>query len=331
MYDKKCSVCKSPLLYNHMSPDSIYSVTCMKCGDYRITSNAGDDVSSYFDNAVKSANLSGWLKENQNRLINSEELERLSKLKTPTVHEKATKLLIAISKAIPIAGQEFTLNQSSFSRWMKMIGDDKTLPELDIHNAKQILPLVSASWSSSPKEFMYLISKYLHEHHQYIYDINPIKITPNGWSYLDEISRKTSEIPTAFIAMKFAEPLLKYVDKYFYPAIESAGYKPERANDYQHNNLIDDEIVSLIRTSRFIIADYTKNSAGVYYEAGFARGLKIPVICTCEKRFFDKPGVHFDQNHYSFLFWERTKGSAFQKNLQFRIESTLGKGNYQKS
>ena len=44
---------------------------------------------------------------------------------------------------------------------------------------------------------------------------------------------------------------------------------------------IDDEIIGEIRRSRFLVADFTHGDKGargsVYYEAGFAYGLGLPV------------------------------------------------------
>jgi len=48
-----------------------------------------------------------------------------------------------------------------------------------------------------------------------------------------------------------------------------------------HNEKICDKIVSEIRKSRLLVADFTDNRGGVYFEAGFAMGLSIPVIWMC--------------------------------------------------
>jgi hypothetical protein len=54
---------------------------------------------------------------------------------------------------------------------------------------------------------------------------------------------------------------------------------------HHHLNKVDDVIVAEIRRSRFLVADFTcepgKVRGGVYFEAGFARGLNIPIIWTC--------------------------------------------------
>lgn len=65
---------------------------------------------------------------------------------------------------------------------------------------------------------------------------------------------------------------------------------------------------------------------GVYFEAGFAKGLGLEVLWTCKDN--DKNNLHFDIRQYNFIFWEDEKLDDFRKKLAYRIESVLGKGNY---
>jgi len=39
---------------------------------------------------------------------------------------------------------------------------------------------------------------------------------------------------------------------------------------------------------RFIVADFTGQRGGVYFEAGYALGLRKPVIWTCKRDWFNK-------------------------------------------
>jgi hypothetical protein len=64
-------------------------------------------------------------------------------------------------------------------------------------------------------------------------------------------------------------------------AVTRAGYRPMRIDGHEYIGGIMDEIIARIRESRFVVADLTHNRGGVYYEAGFAFGLGIPVIPTC--------------------------------------------------
>jgi hypothetical protein len=52
-----------------------------------------------------------------------------------------------------------------------------------------------------------------------------------------------------------------------------------------------------------MVADFTGQLAGVYYEAGFAMGLGRTVIWCCRKDEIGK--LHFDTNHKNHIDWER--------------------------
>ena len=87
----------------------------------------------------------------------------------------------------------------------------------------------------------------------------------------------------------------------------------------QHINKIDDEIIAEIRNSKFLIADFTGNRGGVYYEAGFAYGLGIPVIWTCKKE--DISELHFDTRQYNHITWTNSEDLYIQ--LVNRIKATI--------
>ena len=130
----------------------------------------------------------------------------------------------------------------------------------------------------------------------------------------------------AFVAMWFDESLNKAYDAGIEPAIEDAGYKALRIDRKEHVNKIDDEIIAEIRRSRFLVADFTQGEdgarGGVYYEAGFAYGLDLPVFFTC--RDDAKKKLHFDTAHYNHIFW--TTPEDLREKLKTRILAVLGEG-----
>ncbi len=331
-----CPICGSPTDYvDPVQNKDEYDVNCFRCGNYRIDGlfKAQLALGSLVKNRTKLANISGWIRSHQNELITGDRLKQLSKLKTLTVSEKSDRLLKYAASRHPIAGEKFDLNVGQLSGILESIENGKKLSENLIEPAKIVLPLLSVSWSQSSIELGFLLYRYLRDDKKYLIFDKQTSITPAGWSHLESMNQLNPDSQIAFIAMKFEDDLLDYCDKYFYPGLYAAGYKPERINEYQHNTLVDDEIASLIRQSKFIVADFTGNSNGVYYEVGFARGLNIPIICLCRKNFFENNNnkVHFDLNHYQFILWEKNKGIEVTRALQLRIESTIGKGPYIKS
>ena len=130
----------------------------------------------------------------------------------------------------------------------------------------------------------------------------------------------------AFVAMWFGESMAEAYEDGIRPAIENAGYNPLRIDQKEHINKIDDEIIAEIRRSRFVVADFTHDEGGarggVYYEAGFAHGLELPVIFTCRKDALDT--LHFDTSHYSHIVW--TTPADLHKKLNTRILAVVGEG-----
>jgi hypothetical protein len=63
--------------------------------------------------------------------------------------------------------------------------------------------------------------------------------------------------------------------------ISDAGFEPLRINMKEHVNKICDEIIAEIRRSRFVVADYTGQRGGVYYEAGLRRPHQDDARCRC--------------------------------------------------
>lgn len=151
-----------------------------------------------------------------------------------------------------------------------------------------------------------------------------IVISVEGWNKIAELQRaRTGQDTTqVFVAMWFNPDMGNAYAAGLAAGIKAAGYVPLRIDKSEHNNKIDDEIIAEIRKSRFLVADFTGHRGGVYYEAGFALGLGIPVIWTCQKDHLDK--AHFDTRQYNHIDWETPEELATR--LQQRIEATIGRG-----
>lgn len=100
------------------------------------------------------------------------------------------------------------------------------------------------------------------------------------------------------------------------------GFELRKLTDNQPAGLIDDQIRASILSGRFVIADLTHGSHGAYWEAGFAEGLHLPVIYTCEKSAWKK-GTHFDTNHLLTIIWDATDLKKAENELAATIRATL--------
>ena len=108
--------------------------------------------------------------------------------------------------------------------------------------------------------------------------------------------------------MSFAASQLHVWQSVMEPGISEAGYRPIRVDRYEHTNRIDDEIMAQIRRCRFLVADFTGQRNGVYFEAGFAQGLGRNVIWMCHES--DRSNLHFDTRQYNHIFYSDDLATA---------------------
>jgi len=149
-------------------------------------------------------------------------------------------------------------------------------------------------------------------------------LTMTGWWRLEEI-RKTGRLSNrAFVAMWFDKSMDDLYTNAIEPAIRDAGYDPLRIDRHEHANRIDDEIIGQIRRSRFMVADFTDQRYGVYFEAGMMIGLGRTVIWMCKKEELDEGKLHFDVRQFNFIAWETIE--AAKKRLYERILAIEGEG-----
>lgn len=157
------------------------------------------------------------------------------------------------------------------------------------------------------------------------------QITFAGYSHIEENSRKSTISKNAFVAMWFGESMRQVYEGAIEPGIRNAGYIPVRIDGKEHNNKIDDEIIAEIQRARFVVADFTHGKeegmrGGVYYEAGFARGLGMQVISTCDRSLLEQNKIHFDTRQYNHIGWSLDDLGSFQEALANRISATIGDG-----
>ena len=147
-------------------------------------------------------------------------------------------------------------------------------------------------------------------------------VTVAGHNRIGELTLN-ADSSQAFVAMWFHDSTIGAYEKGIEPSIKDAGFNPLRIDRKDHINKIEDEIIAEIRRSRFLVADFTQGEdgarGGVYYEAGFAHGLGIPVIFTCHKN--SMKTLHFDIAHYSHIVW--SSPVDLREKLRNRIRAVI--------
>jgi len=146
------------------------------------------------------------------------------------------------------------------------------------------------------------------------------RFTGEGWEYAKRLHVAEPGIRNAFVAMWFDETLKDAWLEGFYPALDDLGMEPIRVDLHEHNDKIDDYVISSIRDSGLLIADFTGCRPNVYFEAGFAMGLARTVIWSCRSDGMEKIERHVDTRQYSHVVWEDP--ADLKEKLILRIKAT---------
>ena len=227
------------------------------------------------------------------------------KIKTPSFHERADKLLLALEKKTEYAGQLLMGNKT----WRTLgwcLNDDERNEILSF--------LINTDRISSNSEIGTPIPE--------------VKIIAEGWKHLEQLKKVNADSQQGFVAMWYDKD--GRMDRVYEEAISKgiidAGYKPHLVKNREHNGKIDDEIIAQIRRSRFVLIDFTGHRPNVYYEAGFAQGLGIEVFWTCKEDEINN--THSDVRQYNCIGWSPDKPKEFREKISFRIEKVIGRGTY---
>jgi hypothetical protein len=152
--------------------------------------------------------------------------------------------------------------------------------------------------------------------------VSEASISVKGLLSAETLGVSGSSSPQGFVAMWFDDSMNDAWLLGFEPGIRDAGYLARRIDTKDYVGAVSDEIMAEIRRSRFVVADYTGQRNGVYFEAGFAAGLGLPIIPTCRADQFDN--LHFDIKHLNTLGWETPEELAHK--LCKRIRAVIGAG-----
>jgi hypothetical protein len=175
---------------------------------------------------------------------------------------------------------------------------------------------------SGPSEVDYLMQELLRR--EYLDGtLDGVALTMRGWEHLEEIKQRGRASSRCFVAMWFDESMTGIYDEAIEPAVREAGYAPLRIDKLEHVNRIDDEIIGQIKRSRFMVADFTGQRHGVYFEAGLMLGLGRSVIWMCRKGALTE-GLHFDVRQFNFIAYDSTVEA--KKRLYDRILAVEGEG-----
>ena len=303
----KCSLCLE--LADSEPSGRWWTTQCSVCGPYRIAAEAAEELVR--TTAGQRAEVSAWVRELEIKnapvpFIVSSEYERkpdesgsfrlseiLGLYAPKTVGERLDRVLLNLGRMSKAPGEKVALE-----------------------NKHRV-----ACFAETPKQALFFLGA-LHRK-GLISDAaripTEIMVTVDGWNRIAELGHATRESRQVFVAMSFDPSMESAWRDGLAVGVEDVGLMPLRVDKKEHNEKICDVITNEIRRSCLVVADVTLQRQGVYFEAGFAMGLQVPVIWTCRKD--DMGNCHFDTRQYNHINWSSPE--ELRERLRRRIEATI--------
>lgn len=295
----KCLLCPNQAAEHHREPGGRDGLRyeCPNCGTYFVARSAVKLLRDDPEIGRERWRLSGLVREatDEGRTIelDTENALRLARMASPPRDpvDAVDRLLLLIQRKTTQAGDVVPLDEGGASLYARNPREFRFLCEVAVQLGLIDRPGVKSSY----------------------------RLTMDGWRRALEIRGRNPTSRQAFVAMSFSEEMTDAWEKGFRPALNGAGYDPQRMDRLQHNEKICDRILAEIRRSALVVADFTEHRAGVYFEAGFALGLGIPVVWTCRKDELCR--THLDTRQYNHVVW--TDVADLEGSLRERVVATV--------
>ncbi len=331
MHCEKCPVCACPAaLTHHQDREAVFEFDCSRCGVFNLSEQTDQALKRQPYEPPLVGLIGGYIRRNAGLTITRELLSTLPTLPMPSVGEKAARLLSALGKRHPLPGDQFmapcwpvqTLEGKIRSHANASVYPTASFTATDLE-AANYLGIAALADFQELRWMLYslllpqgLLKKGAADAY--------LEISPAGWQEIARLQEIRTSSRLGFVAMSFQPQFLPLYEHGLAPGIAAAGYEALRVDRHEHNNRIDDEIIALIKRSRFLVADFSVNRGGIYFEAGYALGLGLPVIWTVRAE--DLKDVHFDTRQFNHIAWRQDDLPGLAKALQLRVEATIGRG-----
>jgi nucleoside 2-deoxyribosyltransferase len=313
---KKCIFCDETALFNEQSAlNQSYRVTCPNCGIYVISDIIADhDIDTVESYSAYKPLISGLIREKNDlglkiEMITTHNIASLINdyLVPKTILQKFDKILL-----------HYYRKSNQFGSWLNI--DEKTP--------------YSIGYATNYDEFFNMANTLVQ-----LGFFNKItnggkmlqfNVSLKGMIRAEELLSTNTNSNKVFIAMGFYPDLFEALTQAIKTAAkESGGFEAFIIPETEHNGDINDRIIAEIKKSKFMIADFTYNNQGAYFETGYAQGRGLEVIRTCNKKWFEdkdengnnKNHLHFDVNHYNFILWDDF--TDLKEKLKNRIAATI--------
>lgn len=282
-----CPVCKTQNAEENIVDLNEINFTCPKCGAFKLSHDVNHNLNTRIEPNQK---ISSWISE-QNKIyhvympyIDLEKLDSISNQRNKTIREKFDMFMKVLVRK-PRELKLYHFNEC-------YINDDKEFVQLILkaQNEGFIYECIGSETIKTAMEQGSLLLYYK-------------GLTFEGQEYIESLDTPNKNSNKIFMAFWFNLDIQNIFDDIVKPAIDEVGFLAERVSSSTTNleNKISDEIIGMIKSSRAVIADCTGNRTAVYYEAGYAMGMKIPVIWTCKAD--QVADICFDVSQHPFILW----------------------------
>ena len=314
----KCIICERKAYKKTVSyPKDGVHYHCNNCGDFYVTEEF-EDRDADIHGAMNRPMVAGYIREcfengDDGIWIGNGNIQEIlnSPLIPQTPSEKINKLVCYLDR-----------NSEAFSQ--ELIIPDNIPAICYAENDEEFARVIDACI----REGFIFAPGFMRDSYGNLIFFEEIRLSLKGHQYAEELRKTRSNSTSAFVAMWFSDEVREAYEAGIKVAIEAkecGQFKAFRVDNLEHNDDVTDKIIAEIKAARFVVADLTGNRGGVYYEAGFARGLGKPVILTCHKDWFngndENHKVHFDVNHLSIILWENAE--ELKEKLINRIRATI--------
>jgi len=321
--NSKCPICNVLCNDSERVPDfDLYFFECNNCGRFVISASQRDINKDLYAHFLFYNNKISLPKEDErffyfigrqntfDYLVKKYPYSQLLKVEMLEVwypknlNERVDYILTGLAKLSDYPGKQISLPDEYIKSlfFINRFSDGKSLPMEECN--------IQIDYISNHMLSQNLLKK----------EINLITILPEGWRRIAELQKYTTNSKQAFVAMSFSDDM-KTVQEAIEEGIRRAGYIPHVMNKSEHNKQIVPEILYQIKQSKFVVAEFSNNNNGAYYEAGYAAGLGKEVIHICNSKIFNDEG-HFDIKQKSAVLWQTEDEIA--ELLFKRIEATIG-------
>jgi hypothetical protein len=305
--DQTCRICgtqvKAPTARKY---DDTHSVQCWTCGDYEIRPEAYLLLFSVYA-------------EQKRYLLSGR--ARMSVIETGVIHRFDVEEIQAMQN-LQLRDKTFSESAVSVVRYLaaQRPGTDIPIGDTDY----------SIGYCKDAGELRFLVEQLEQQGLLTILatlDHFAVTLSGRGWQWLEGQIREGGG-QQAFIAMSFAAAM-KPVEDALRAGIVAAGYNAVLVKDRDFTDGIVDRVYAEVRRSHFVVADFTENNNGAYFEAGYGLGLGLRVIGTCEAIQLDpanKDRVHFDVRGMNIIGWRRVNLDDLTQRLKQRILALFPQG-----